>query len=69
MGFDTHKIKQEDGSTKVFQTCNDFWECNCKTAFYHTWKEATCNVCMAYKDDQPDATVEEMLVKLNGKEE
>lgn len=64
MGFDTHILKV-DGNVRTFHTCNDFWECNCKTSYFHTYKESSCEKCGAQNDECPDATVEEMLAILN----
>ena len=43
-----------------------FWNCSCDGFYIHPYTEATCPDCIDFRDDSPDAWVEE--VALHAKE-
>ena len=54
-------------------TTPEYWDCECDKDYIHPAHELFCQMCGAFKDDQPDARVDEVkaagLPLANGEEE
>jgi len=55
---ETGKFFNEDG--KTFRTTSDFWDCECPHDYIHSSDEDECPKCGAIREEQPDATIEEV---------
>jgi len=45
----------------TFYTTSLFWDCECEEHYIHPAYQDQCLVCGAYRDEQPDARVDEIL--------
>jgi hypothetical protein len=45
----------------IFYTTSLFWDCECEECFIHPAYQDLCLMCGVYREDKPDARVDEVL--------
>ncbi len=54
-------IEKHHDKGQVFYTTPLFWDCDCEMDYIHPASEPQCYVCQAWRDEQPNARVNEVL--------
>lgn len=47
----------------IVPTTPKYWDCECNENYIHPFEQSTCSECGAFRDDQPDSRIIEVLKK------
>lgn len=56
-----HNINKHNELKRKIKTSPDFWDCECLTNYIHSNNDLLCPICNAFKHDQPNSRIDELI--------